>query len=88
MNVQKTQPLGTTYVVVPAWLQSAWEGGSAYFVACDVATGATLAEADDVTALVATMTEKHPAYALVSNSVTEAHGVQSALRDVPAKERL
>ena len=79
---------GTTYYIAPYWTLSGADEGFAYFVARDVATAAMVEEDDDLTRLVARMTERHPQMQLIENGVTIQHGITSALRAIPKGGRL
>lgn len=76
-------PASGTYYVSPAWVTDSEDGGYGYFRAVLVATGRTVAEADDVSVLVQRMTATRPDLALIENSVT-----LGCLRDVPPGSRL
>jgi hypothetical protein len=74
---------GTTYFIRPGWITDSEDGGTGYYAAVDVATGRTIHEHDDVSALVQHMTATHPQMAMIENAYTTG-----CLRSVPESERL
>jgi hypothetical protein len=76
MNAQQEKSKsGSTYFVSPAWVTDTQDGGYGFYRAVDVATGRTIHEHDDVSALVAHMTRHHPHLAMIENAYTINAGV-------------
>jgi hypothetical protein len=80
-SIRDDVPAGMTYYVRPCWVGDL--NGWPFYAACDVATGRTLTEHEDVTALIAQMQRCFPHMALTENAVTAG-----CLRTVPVEERL
>lgn len=80
MTISRDVPMGTTYYIRPGWLGDL--NGYATFAACDVATGRTYEESDDLTTLMQRMADAYPHLALTENAVTNG-----CLRSVRKEER-
>jgi hypothetical protein len=67
---------GTTYFIRPGWITDSEDGGTGYYAAVDVATGRTIHEHDDVSALVQHMAATYPHLAMIEN----AHSLNAVQR--------
>jgi hypothetical protein len=66
---------GSTYYVRPCWITDSEDGGWGFWRGVSVATGETIAENDDLSALVAFMAAHHPHLAMIENAYTVNAGV-------------
>jgi hypothetical protein len=68
-------PAAGTWYVAPSWISDTQDGGYGYWRSVSVATGETIAENDDLSALVAFMAAQHPHLRLIENAYSLNAGV-------------